>query len=226
MKVTPADLEKSPFFTDVTSDAFLEILSPKNIEEMSALDGDRALSPMAKQASLYQSYGDVLIPLIEAFVAEPRELTFELQSKSFPGCVMFIAAAMHACATYALMTSKTRTDISVIDDVAYGLLADGRLEDMIRATNARDEASVQHTLTESFTENPDIDITDLKNTIDTTWQQIEIRSGILDLPIIPGTSRAFDEWRRISVLSIDALKRRAVVLEESLARAKSSRGKT
>jgi hypothetical protein len=46
MKTTPATLEKSAHFVDVTSQVFMRILSPNNIEEMSALDGDRIPSPM------------------------------------------------------------------------------------------------------------------------------------------------------------------------------------
>lgn len=92
MKVKSATLEKATYFEDVTSDAFVRILSLSNVEELSALDGHRGAFPYAGQAGLFQSYCDVLLPLIGKFIDEMPVAPYTTKPTSFLECIMFIRA--------------------------------------------------------------------------------------------------------------------------------------
>jgi hypothetical protein len=219
MKVTPATLEKATYFKDVTSKAFVRILSPSNIEEMSALDGDRGASPMARQAELFQSYYDVLLPLIGKFIDETPELTCTIKPTSFLECMMFIAAARLACEMLpGAVAESPRSEIISIDDVACELLSDGRYEEMQRAATAIDEQTSQCTIAESFAADPDIDLADTRGLIIATRQQIASRSGVLGDPNLRGRSRVYDKWLSMSeeVVKVQTLRLRT--LEEVFAR--------
>lgn len=74
MKVTPATLEKAKYFTDVTEEVFVQILSPSNIEEMSALDGDRKSSPMEQEVYLFQEFSGILLPKDREFIKQHLRL--------------------------------------------------------------------------------------------------------------------------------------------------------
>ena len=83
MKVTPATLEKANYFTNVTEDVFVRILSPRNIEEMGALDGDRQSSPMEQEVYLFQEFSGICLPKIREFIKTTPEITFELVPTTF-----------------------------------------------------------------------------------------------------------------------------------------------
>ncbi|MGB7101378.1 MAG: hypothetical protein WBD95_21750 [Xanthobacteraceae bacterium] len=215
MKVTPAVLEKATYFQDVTSDVFVRILSPSNIEQMSALDGDRSESPMLAQAGLFQSYCDTLLPRINAFISQTPELTFTKRPTSFLECLMFIPAASQACdSLLEAVAGNSRSAIAEIDNLAYELLSDGRLEEMIRAATVIDETSSQYIIAQSFAPSPDIDLADIKGLIVATREQVDSRSQILGHADLHGRSRAFDEWLRISEKIVEIQKQRLQILEE------------
>lgn len=219
MKVTPAALERAMYFTDVTSEAFVKILSPSNIEYMSAWDGERAVSPMAGQAELFQSYYQVVSPLFLKFIEETPVLTFEKKPTSFLECVQLIAEASRACEELPDAVGETpRREIKLIDDVASELLADGRMDDMQKAATANDEASLQDTITQSFEATPDINLEDTRGMIVATRQQIASRSSILRDSGLRGRSRVMDKWIEISEEVVGVLNRRLLGLEEVFAR--------
>jgi hypothetical protein len=220
MKVTPATLEKAGHFKDETANVFVRILSPNNIESMSALDGDRITSPLGGHAELFQEYCDVLLPMIRKFIDGTPELTFELKPTSFLNCVMFIAAAKNACANLPdAIAEEPRRKIKAIDNAAYNLLTDGRYEAMQRLATANDEESVQYTLTQSFAADPDIDRNATRGLIAATRAQIASRSPGHARNNYGGGSRVADKWFEISDEVVDVLKRRLQGLEESFARA-------
>lgn len=219
MKVTPAVLEKATFFTDITDAVFSRILSPNNIEEMSALDGDRAPTPLGAQAELFQDYCSVLLPMIRDYIASTPQITFTKIPSSFMECVMFIGAA---CRVSGNMNTSAATDqkekIAKIDDIAFKMLTDQRFEEMQRAAIASDEESLQYTIAQSFLSDPDIDLEDTRSLIAVTREQISSRSSILEFEGLE-VSRSGKKWLEISANTVEALKRRMAALEESFRRA-------
>jgi hypothetical protein len=215
MKVTPATLEKAGYLTDVTEEVFARVLSPSNIEQMSALDGDRQPSPLEQQAKLFQEFSIILLPKIREFINTTPEINFELVPKTFLECVPFIEAARRFCEDRPTL-QEARKNIAEIDDVAYSLLADGRLEKMHADATAHDEASIRYTIEQSFLPNPDIDPRETRALIAATRQQIASRSGGRQREQV---SRIAKKWQEISDEVVRVQKRRQVALEESFQRA-------
>ncbi|MDR3423457.1 MAG: hypothetical protein P4M13_00045 [Alphaproteobacteria bacterium] len=215
MRVTPATLEKANYFSDVTAEVFVRVLSPNNIEEMSALDGDRQPSPLDKQAELFQEFSGILLPKIREFIKTTPEVTFKLVPTTFLECVPFIEATRRICEEMPA-SKEARNKISEIDDVAYALLADGRFEKMQADATAQDAGSIQYTIEQSFKPRPDIDPRETRALIGATRQQIASRSA---RPQREETSRVGIKWREISDEIVNEQKRRLVGLEESFQRA-------
>jgi hypothetical protein len=151
MKTTPETLENLKGFTDVTKQAFVRILSPSNIEDMSALDGDRRLSPLAGQAKLMNSYYVKLSHLIDELIAAHPPLA-EYRPTTFFGCLPFIN---HICAAATrfppgVEADNLRVQVKLIDDLAFDLLSEGKLQEMERAAEAVDDETMRYSLAQSF----------------------------------------------------------------------------
>lgn len=215
MKVTPATLERAKYFTDVTDDVFVQILSPSNIEEMSALDGDRQSSPMEQEVYLFQEFSGILLPKVREFIKTTPEITFKLVPKTFLECVPFIEAARRFCEDRPAL-QEARKKIAEIDDAAYLLLADGRFEKIHANAIAHDEAEIRYTIEQSFLPKPDINRRETRALIAATKQQIVSRSG---KPRRPEISRVATKWQELSNEVVEFLKLRLAGLEESFQRA-------
>ncbi|SFQ01814.1 Permuted papain-like amidase enzyme, YaeF/YiiX, C92 family [Bradyrhizobium sp. Ghvi] len=217
MKTTPATLEKSAHFADVTSDVFVSILSPSNIEEMSALDGDRAVSPMAGQSKLLNSYYAKLSVPIDEFFAQYPTLTRK-KPTSFFECLPFINSACIAANRLPdhPEANEARERVRFIDDLAFEMLSEGKWQAMMRAAQAIDDESMRYSLEESFKADPDVNLADTLGMIKATEAQIASRSSILIDPV--GQSRVWDEWVRMTHEAVSELNTRLNVLNEVLER--------
>ncbi len=217
LKTTPATLEKSGHFADVTSDVFVSILSPSNIEEMSALDGDRAISPMAGQSKLLSSYYAKLSIPIDEFFAHYPTLTLKRPTGFFE-CLPFINSACIAANRLPdhAEANKARAQVKLIDDLAFELLSEGKWQAMMTAAQAIDDSSMQYSLEESFKADPDVNLADTLGMIKATQDQIASRSSILSDPV--GQSRVWDEWVRMTHEAVSELNVRLNVLNEVLER--------
>jgi hypothetical protein len=182
---------------------------------MSALDGDRQPSPLEPQAKLFQEFSGILLPKIREFIKTTPEITFELVPTTFLECVPFIESARRFCEDRPAF-QRAREKIAEIDDAAYSLLADGRFEKMQADATAQDEASIRHTIEQSFLPNPDIDLRETRALIAATRQQIASRSG---KPQGTVTSSVAKKWHKISDEVVEVQKRRLAGLEESFQRA-------
>ena len=162
MKVTPAKLEKSKAFTDVTTEVFISILSPSNIEDMSALDGDRRLSPFAGQAQLLNSYyAKLSVPIGELIARHPALASY--RPTTFFECVQFIPSLCAAAKRFpqGLEEDWVRERARHIDELAYGCLSEGKLRAMSDAARVIDEESSRYLVEQSFKTDPDIDLDDI-----------------------------------------------------------------
>jgi hypothetical protein len=217
MKTTPATLEKSGHFADVTSEVFVSILSPNNIEQMSALDGDRAISPMAGQSKLLNSYyAKLSVPIGEFFALYPT-LTLE-KPTSFFESLPFINSACIAANRLPdhAEANKAREQVRFIDNLAFELLSEGKWQAMMRAAQAIDDGSMRYSLEESLKAEPDVNLADTLGMIKATQDQIASRSSILSDPV--GQSRVWDEWVRMTHEAVSELNVRLNVLNEVLDR--------
>jgi hypothetical protein len=221
MKTTPETLENVKGFTDVTAQGFERILSPNNIEAMSALDGDRGVSPFAGQAKLLKSYYVQLShPIDDLIVTHPPLAVY--RPTTFFGCLPFIN---HICAAAqrfppGVEADKLRILVKIIDDLAFDLLSEGKLQEMGKAAKAIDDKTMQYSLEQSFEADPDVDLNDTLRMIKATRDQIASRSSILNDPETPpGLSRAWDKWTEIAEENLQYFDKRLRILNEILARA-------
>ncbi len=212
-KITPAFLEKADCFLDVTQDVFIKILSPNNIEEMSALDGERIASPLAPQASLFNGYYLKLSPLIRDFAKKYTALPPEKLPASFLDCLSFVDVTYSALEMGPLSQegSLAYKHLQSVDDAAYAMLASGEIMKMLEAADEFENENNQYSLSESFKQHPDISRNDTFGLISATKQQIDVRSSILGRR---SKSIAWTEWQRITQFTVDVLTRRLQVLEE------------
>lgn len=221
MRVTPATLQKSPHFHDVTDVICKKVLSPKNIEEMSALDGARMPSPMAGQSALLRSYHTALAVPIEALMTEYPALT-EHRPTSFFESLKFISGLCLAARRFpdGDETREIKRKAKDIDTLAFELLSEGKLQAMEEAAEARDEESILYTLNESFKPDPDINLEETIGLIQATRAQVASRASILDDPEKPpGHSLAWEEWERHTRRSLTYFERRLSALNEAMSRA-------
>jgi hypothetical protein len=133
-KVTPAFLEQANCFQDVTQDVFIKILSPNNIEQMSALDGERVVSPLSAQANVLNAYHSKLSPLIKDFTLRYTSLTPHKLPTSFLESLSFIDT-IHSVFDGRPLSEEGRNalkELQVIDTFAYDLLASGEMIKMLR----------------------------------------------------------------------------------------------
>jgi hypothetical protein len=220
MKTTPATLENLKGFADVTAQAFERILSPSNIEDMSALDGDRRVSPFAGQAKLLNSYYVKLSHPIDDLIAAHPPLA-EFEPTTFFGCLPFIN---HICAAANrfppdVEADKLRAQVKLIDDLAFELLSEGKLQEMEKAAEAIEDETMRYSLEQSLESDPDVDLNDTLRMIKATRDQIASRSSILNDPETPpGLSRAWDKWTEITEENLRYFDKRLRSLNKILAR--------
>lgn len=224
MKVTPKTFEEIGAFDDITSDIFMSVLTPPNLAEMSALDGDRASNPIReRQASLlaehfYGVFGDCqgLKKDFPEFLVDLPESFFEL--------IQFLAIGLshkqyHGRAENPLPIAMIAR-LELIDREAHRRLADGRLEAMLDETIRIDAESSMNLIRRSFASDPDIDIEDTKGIAEATDRQIEARSSLpKSYESYPsGLCLTLDKWLAINRKAIEAMVQRKMLLAEVLTR--------
>lgn len=219
-KTTPAVLEKAPYFTDVTTKVLREMLAPNNVEEMSALDGDRAKSPLAGQARLFQSFVAEVSPELDKLFSEFPDFS-EKRPITFFQCLDFVVTGIRSAKKLPNGNIKGAVlqRLGAIDELMQARLAKGELEELYKLGVNRDLQSHQYMIGESFKAKPDIDVQSLIAFLETTRSQIESRSRIFKDPDYAlGLSRAFDEWRRISEDVIETFRQRELLIIEVINR--------
>ena len=214
--MTPADLQRMVCLVDVTASIFQRILSPRNIEQMTALDGDRAVTPSMQQAQIHAQLRAQLTPRIGAILSSYPDYDYPLPETFFE-CLEFIIKSM------AMQPSRIprglRAELEVLDKTASELLSGGALDEMISAMVELEAREAGRLLEESFATTPDIDRSDLQNVYQVTLRQIGERSRIFSEPDLPrGASLAWDKWLELTEKTVGAMRARSAVLAEVIAR--------
>lgn len=217
LKVTPATLQHHPGFMDVTSEVFYPALAPKNVESMSALDGNRRITPSSAQTAYFHAFHTWMAPAMREIAKTVTNHTIEVPStflNSLPFCLhMLQRHQVHA------LDNSTLVAVLQLDKDASARLSDGAFRDILRGFKVLEEPELQYLIEQSFQPKPDIHIDGLKETLKNTLGQIKERSGILNDPGMPReVSQFWDCWLDFTEDMIEALRRRKSIMEEVLLR--------
>lgn len=178
-RTTPATIEKLDCLLNVTDAVFRRALSPRNIEYMAALDGDRGDSLAARQVEITGRYARELYSEAEALAGAWTELRLQLVP-SFFGILQMIEDAFESIKHVEESNrSNFEKTVIVLDDRAATLLATGELQDLMTELIAADDAMMIRNIRESFQPNPDIDKRAMENYLAATVTQLVQRRQAL-----------------------------------------------
>lgn len=216
-KVTPATLEHSSCFRDVTNTVFKQILAPRNAERMHALDGDRNPGPVSEQAAIHAEIYAAVSSEIHDIVSR-YNLPKDKAPDTFMDALAFVLE-MRKVTKSRNVPQKFQRDVDLLDGLLRDAMGRSRLERMLAESIKVDDEDLQRTIRESFNPNPDLDVESLLSMLKTTMDQIERRASIMDNADYPrGLSRAWDLWLDLTKRSLSAFAIRRQVLEETIKR--------
>jgi len=219
-KTTPSTIERYTGLLDVTDLVFREALAPKNVETMSALDGQRRPGPSDRQTSLLLRYGVEIFPKADQLVASFPQADLERPASFFNVLQLIIDA--FAAAERVSDRAGFVTAVENLDEQSAAMLDSGELAAIGDEMVKLDQEALQQELRKSFDPDPDIDVDGLRGLLTTTAAQLAARSASIDgfrgnaWPT--GPSRAIASWVRIQSGSLQVLEHRAVAAKEILDR--------
>ena len=219
-KTTPATLEKMGCLIDVTDQLFRKILSPPNIEAMSALDGARAETPSVRQTFITMAYAATLVPAADAIVEVFPEAGL-VPPNTFYDALQFIVRAMDARGKVPeLRRADFDAQVAILDDKAAQCVSNGELLAVQDALAQHEAAEMQRNLAESFKHEPDIDLVATREIAHTTIGQIERRQTAIDELTAWSAlrSKAMTAWAELQAPTIVSLKARLATCREILGR--------
>jgi hypothetical protein len=118
------------------------------------------------------------------------------------------------------LSVETRGRILKLDKVAFELIANGALDEIVSKMTLLESTEAARLISESFKANPDIGLDDLMRVQEFTRTQIEERSQIFENPTLPaGVSLTWDKWLDVTARVVDALNARNVAVTEVIQRA-------
>ena len=219
-KTTPATIENLHGLQDVTDTAFRSALAPNNIEEMSALDGDRAPTPSARQTAISAECARQIWPQANTLANAYPELELT-PGPTFYALLRFVTDAIDRSARLPLhRQAEFMNALKIIDDAMASFLGRGDLQKILCEIGDLDNEVIMRNIKESFSEDADIDLEAMKAYLAAGQKQEAKRMESI---------KNWEEWdptrsRAVSVyLSTDrevyeAIRRRNVALKEILER--------
>lgn len=213
-QTTPATLEKMIGLIDITAQVFRPGLAPRNIESLSALDGDRVFSPASPQVQISNRYAKAVLDDAEALASS--YLSAGLEPKpSLNGMLQFIMDGFDAVARGEV----PQQEVERIDDRLAEMIGSGELITVLRDIESRDEASLGRYVEESFQPVPDIDRASLENYLETSRSSLVLRQKSIKAIEDWGTrSNAMNAYLPFDRLAVQHIARRIPLLEEILGR--------
>ena len=219
-RTTPATIDELEGLDDLTEAVFSPGPAPRNIETMSALDGDRAPTLSERQTELSNSYAKALWPVASGIADDFPELERSV-TPSFYGLLDFVVKAIERTGR---IPEERRHEfvgrVADLDEALAALLDTGELTGLLREIAAADDAMLSATVARSFHGDPDIDVVALRGYLEAGREQLSQRQESI---------RAWEEWglehsvAMRAYLPIDrnaaeAIRRRNTLLEEILGR--------
>lgn len=217
-RTTPGEFTRLAFLEDVTDRVSQSMLAPKNIEQMSALDGERRPSPFDGQAKALYALHAVAADDVEAFIRQ-WDLPLAIPTTFFETLNFLIKALLWVTEGDDPLKHLYLPALISIDRKLAGAFDQGDLRRMNTIADAVDAESMRRDLRESFMADPDIDILALRALLDATLGQIESRGWVLDAAHRnEGLSLVWDRWCELTADTIETLRLRQTVLREVLGR--------
>jgi hypothetical protein len=217
-RTTPGDLTRMDFLEDVTAQVARSLLAPLNVEELTALDGERRPSPFDGQAKALFALHASVAGDIEAFIRD-WDLSLEIPTTFFETLDFLVKALKWATEGSDPLKNAYTPALQLIDQKLANAFDRSELQGMNMLADERDAESLARNLSESFETEPDIDIDAARAMLEATAGQIASRSWLLeDEHRAAGLSLAWDRWCDLSASSITALKNRQTILREVLHR--------
>ena len=218
-RTTPATIENLTELQDITASVFREGFAPGNIEILSALDGDRAPTPSAKQTELSSRCAKALFPVAEAISKQFPELSIDIMPTMF-GLMQFLLSAY---AQHERVPAERRDDLidglSILDDQLATFINSGEFEAILHEMATIESQALEEHIAQSFEPTPDIDVDHIRNLYQARIQQIAARQESMDsYAKVRQFSPTFDAYLPIEEAAIEELERSIVVFQEVLDR--------
>lgn len=217
-RTTPGDLTRMAFLEDVTNQVSRPMLAPKNVEELTALDGERRPSPFDGQAKALFVLHAAAADEVEAFIRQ-WDLPLATPTTFFETLNFLVEALLWATEDDDPLKHLYLPALRSIDRKLADAFDQSDLRRMNAVADALDAESMARDLRESFEPDPDIDIPAMRALLDATAGQIESRRWVLeDAHRNAGLSLVWDRWCDLTASNIEALRFRQTILREVLDR--------
>lgn len=217
-RTTPATIEKIGGLIDITDVIFEPKLAPRNVEAMTALDGDYAPTPSSPQTETFQRYAKAALPQAERLVSMFPEAGLERQTTYF-GMLLLI---LNADASTPKIDEGRRSDflraITELDNTIAAQQADGAIEEFYTDIVASDSRQMERNLRESCSATPDIDIHALRSEYEARERSLAERHRALMSMNVGRMWRSVDFHCKIQEESITFASRMQQALREILTR--------
>lgn len=217
-RTTPGDLTRMLFLSDVTTQVSRSMLAPKNVEELTALDGERRPSPFDSQAKTLFEVHAAAADDVEAFIRQ-WSLPLAIPTTFFETLNFLVELLVWATEDNDSLKQDYLPALRAIDQKLADAFDQSSLRRMNAVANERDADTLARDLRESFEPHPDIDIAAMRSLLHVTPGQIESRGWVLEEPHRKeGLSLIWDCWCDLTATSIEALRSRQTILREILDR--------
>lgn len=217
-RTTPATIEKIGGLIDITDVIFEPALAPRNVEAMTALDGDYAPTPSSPQTETFQRYAKAALPQAERLVSMFPEAGLERQTTYF-GMLLLI---LNADASTPKIDEGRRSDflreITELDNAIAAQQADGAIKEFYTDIVASDSRQMERNLRESYSATPDIDIHSLRSQYEARERSLADRHRALMAMNAGRTRRSIDYHCKMQEESIAFASRMQQALREILTR--------
>lgn len=217
-RTTPATIEKMGGLIDITDVIFESALAPRNVEVMTALDGDYAPTPSSPQTETFQRYAKAALPHAERLVSMFPEAGLERQTTYF-GMLLLI---LNADASTPKIDEGRRSDflraITELDNAIAAQQDDGAIEEFYTDIVASDSRQMERNLRESCSATPDIDIHALRSQYEARERSLAERHRALMSMKVGRMRRSIDFYCKMQEESNAFASRMQQALREILTR--------
>lgn len=216
-KIWPATIERMRFLEDITDQVSTRILAPSNIEKMSALDGDRILSPFSPQAKVLRTLFESIAPTVTALVTT-YGLKTKLPTSFFEAFTIVTDSSNWCCNNRIPEATQFAAAVKAADIKLRAEMVGSGLIELLEAGLSIDRQEMAEIVARAQHPDRDIDLDHLEMTLTNTYGQIESRLATIEPPRCrPGISASWDLWEELTRKSVKNIMERRDTVERVLA---------